>query len=392
MKILFYLHQYPAFGGIETVTTMLARQFAIDGHELTIVALRQRSGTRLLESLPRNIEVLYLPEDAYDSAMNFEALRQILNNKRPHIVIYQDSYTDIDLTLLGALNKCDWGRPKLLVVEHSMPRVSYVWPELCAHNGLITNLRRVIARFISPLLYLKRYSYERRRRCRLYDAAYKYVFLSSRYIPKASKIAGLSLDRKAVTIPNPIQSQHISSRRKAKEKVVLYCGSLLPVKRVDRLLKIWSRVEGRFPEWRFVIVGDGSERLKLESMIKRLALRNVELKGYQVDTTCYYERASILVMASSFEGWPMVLGESMLHGCVPVSYNSFPAIYDIIDDGVNGIIVPNLKRSAFVGALCELMADKERLMKMQCEAVKKTERYDIKTVSKEWYRQMGVLN
>ena len=96
MNILFYQHQYPAFGGIETVTTLLARQFAKDGHAVAIVSIRSRPETTLLDELPPGVRVHQLPEDAYDSPSNREALRRIIEAFSPNGVVFQDSYPAID--------------------------------------------------------------------------------------------------------------------------------------------------------------------------------------------------------------------------------------------------------------------------------------------------------
>ena len=69
-SLLFYQHQYPAFGGIETVTTLLAKAFAEDGHEIRIVSFICKPGTDLLAQLPSSVRWQQLPESALDSAAN----------------------------------------------------------------------------------------------------------------------------------------------------------------------------------------------------------------------------------------------------------------------------------------------------------------------------------
>ena len=65
-----------------------------------------------------------------------------------------------------------------------------------------------------------------------------------------------------------------------KEKIVLYAGRFQRChKRIDRLLKIWKRIEQQNPEWRLVIVGDGEERGDLEKQARRLKLQRIEYAG-----------------------------------------------------------------------------------------------------------------
>ena len=51
----------------------------------------------------------------------------------------------------------------------------------------------------------------------------------------------------------------------------------LGLKRVDRLIKIWSVLEPEFSEWEFVIVGDGDYRYFYEAMCRNLGLKNTQI-------------------------------------------------------------------------------------------------------------------
>lgn len=61
-------------------------------------------------------------------------------------------------------------------------------------------------------------------------------------------------------------------------------------------------------------------------------MERVVFTGWQ-DPESFYRDASILCLTSDFEGWGMVLTEAMTFGAVPVAFNSYAAITDIIDDG-----------------------------------------------------------
>ena len=106
-----------------------------------------------------------------------------------------------------------------------------------------------------------------------------------------------------------------------KEKIVLYAGRFQRChKRIDRLLKIWKRIEQQNPEWRLVIVGDGEERGDLEKQARRLKLQRIEFAGYQYDVTPFYRRATFVCLTSNFEGLPMCLMEGQQYGAIPVSF------------------------------------------------------------------------
>ena len=385
MNILFYQHQYPAFGGIETVTTMLASAFADDGHNIAIVSSRSGPGTNLLGQLPMSVHVHQLPEDEFESPRNIAALSKILENFAPNVIVFQDSYAPIESTLFAALESHRGVMPKIVIVEHNMPKVPVGLGEITLRDGVVRFVRRIVGRILYPARYCKSLRYERRRRQYLYERADKYVFLSSRYIRISNRIAGVEGCDKLIAIPNPVKTPLMVPDVNAKRKEILYCGSLIPSKGVSRIIAIWGELEKMFPDWKLTIVGDGSERVQLERQVKMSAIERVCFEGFQRETEVYYHRASILVMASSFEGWPMVLGEAMQQGCVPVVYGSFLSAYDIIDDGKNGCVIPPFDENGFIESLRRLMSDDALRIEIGKAAIQKSAMYSVNEIKNCWY-------
>lgn len=52
-------------------------------------------------------------------------------------------------------------------------------------------------------------------------------------------------------------------------------------------------------------------------------------------------------MTSDYEGFGMVLTEGMAFGCVPLAFNSFPSLRDIVDEGRDGFIIPPFDIDAY---------------------------------------------
>lgn len=364
---------------------MLASAFAVDGHNVAIVSYCSRPGTNLLDQLPSSVRVHQLPEDEFDSPKNNEALLKILEGFPPDVIMFQDSYAPIEGTLFPVLGAYPGKRPKVIVVEHNMPKVPVGLGEIALKDGVLRLMRRIAGRILYPLRYWKSFRYERRRRRYLYSRADKYVFLSPRYERKSNRIAGVDGGDKLASLPNPVRQATMSPDIATKEKEILYCGSLIPSKGVGRLIAIWSELENRHTDWRFTIVGDGIERDELEKQVTAFGLKRVRFEGFQRETESYYHRASILVMASSFEGWPMVLGEAMQQGCAPVVYDSFAAASDIIDDGVNGRVVRHFHHKAYVAAVNELMDNANKRISMAVAARQKSQKYCVENVKNKWY-------
>lgn len=173
-----------------------------------------------------------------------------------------------------------------------------------------------------------------------------------------------------------------------KEKEIIYVGRLDFVqKRVYRVIDTWNLLENKYPDWRLTIVGEGEDRKKLETHVKALNLKHVHFEGFQ-NPVPYYRRASILLLTSDFEGFPLVLAEAMSCGVVPVVYNSYAAVKDIIDHEVNGMITDKIH-----GKFCaESMAKNVKKVIHNCEsshsmaiqALKKSENYLIDSIYHVW--------
>lgn len=80
----------------------------------------------------------------------------------------------------------------------------------------------------------------------------------------------------------------------------------------------------------------------------------------------------------------MVLTEAMTFGVVPVAFNSYAAITDIIDDGKNGLLVPPFSHKEFARKLGSLMKDEELRREMSKNCVQYVRRFDIQNVADEW--------
>lgn len=90
------------------------------------------------------------------------------------------------------------------------------------------------------------------------------------------------------------------------------------------------------------------------------------------------------MMTSRSEGWPLTLLESQQTGCVPIVYNSFESLSDIITNGINGIIISYHNKDNYVQALKRLMLVKEERETMAYNAMKDCQRYSPFKVAILW--------
>ncbi|MGN0860585.1 MAG: glycosyltransferase [Candidatus Spyradosoma sp.] len=151
-----------------------------------------------------------------------------------------------------------------------------------------------------------------------------------------------------------------------KKKELLFVGRMSFVeKRPDLLLRAWTKLQTSFPEWSLRFVGDGDYLPELKRLAGTLGAERVNFEGFR-NPAPFYRDAALFCMTSAYEGFSMVLLEAAAFGCVPVVFDSFAAVRDIIDDGENGALVPAFDLDAYAETLARLMRDdalRERLAK-----------------------------
>lgn len=156
------------------------------------------------------------------------------------------------------------------------------------------------------------------------------------------------------------------------------------VKRLSLILKIWKIMESSYKtNWKLIIIGSGPERDMYLNLSKELGLQNVIFEGYK-NPFEYYKKASIFLMTSLFEGFPLTLVEAQQCGVVPVAMDSFEALRDIISDGINWIIVDNNNINEYASKLDHLIDDVEYRNSLQINAIRSSRKYSIETIAREW--------
>ena len=140
--------------------------------------------------------------------------------------------------------------------------------------------------------------------------------------------------------------------------LLLAVGRLEPQKGFDLLLEAFSRIAASQPLWDLAIVGEGSCRGALSEQASRLRIADrVVMPGRAGDIAAWYQRASLFVLSSRFEGFPNVLVEAMAYGLPSVSFACPTGPSDVIRDGVNGTLVNPEDIEGLAQAMSLLMSD-----------------------------------
>lgn len=219
------------------------------------------------------------------------------------------------------------------------------------------------------------------------------VTLSRGDIDMLNRLIGITKKTKIINIPNPNTFDQINTISEPKKKILLYVGRLEKTdKEPLRLLKIWNILHKKHPDWQLKIVGDGEERNAMKNYVESQKINNVFFKGRKVDVSKYYREASFVCLTSNFEGWGMSLTEGMQYGCVPFTFGNYGAAYEIIDDGVNGCIIPAFDIKLYARRLSELMENKDKCMAMSKAAIEKVQLFSVEEIVDKWEEMLNSLN
>lgn len=129
-------------------------------------------------------------------------------------------------------------------------------------------------------------------------------------------------------------------------------GRLHRVKGHHYFIAAAARVARKHPEARFLVIGSGPERPRLERMVRRLGLSDrVLFTGFVKDVRKLYGEFALLVVASLSEGLPLTVLEAFLSG-TPVVATCVGGLPEVIRDGDTGILVPPKDPERLAAAIC----------------------------------------
>ncbi|WP_033170666.1 glycosyltransferase [Selenomonas sp. ND2010] len=375
MKILYLLRYWPVFGGGETVTRTLANELCIRGYEVGVVYLWDRTNDNeiYLKDTIKNIKINNInnvkdgtiPKSEYKRLTI--GLKEAILSFSPDIIINQWLPSELVWKATKGMEV------KVIKCHHSI--IKYV-----PH---ITTIKQKIFYFLfgSKAGWLRVYPELRRD----YIYSDKWIFLSESSKEEAKCLIKTAKENKLGVITNPlpycVDEKIIDVSKKNKE--VVFVGRVVQLKRLGYLLEAWKLIEDKIPDWTFKIIGDGDYLEQEKIKAANLKVKNVKFLGYQ-DPKQYLIDGSFLLMASNQEGFGMVIIEAQHCGCVPIVVDSYSTVHDIIDDGINGILVENNNVQRYADVLLNAIADDSARQKMALKAIEDSGKYSVVEICNQW--------
>lgn len=349
-------------GGAERVMTVLARAWADQGNDVTLITLAPRHH----DKYPLHPAVKRIALDVAGSSSN---LVSAIGNNFIRI-----------RTLRAAIKRC---KPDAVVSFMSNTNVL----SMIAAAGL-----RV------PVVISERVFVQAQPPRGVRSLLYRLLYRRAAAVVAQTRRAAHDIERRAgcttLVIPNPIWPERTRPAADAPEpstpaeptgRTLLAVGRLTPQKGFDLLLAAFASIADRHPDWNLTILGEGLERTRLaEAVASRGLGGRVALPGFDSDVRAAMRRSDLFVLSSRFEGFPNALLEAMSEGMACASFDCETGPRELIRHGVNGFLVPAENASALAAALDALMQDGDLRARLGARAREVHSLYSLPVVIGQW--------
>lgn len=331
MKIAFLIPTVGA-GGAERVITLMANFWAKKGHTVILFSLDNPANPPFFKLNP---EVQYYPLDLLKDERNYLrkfwrtivqmwTMRKQVRKHSPNVLIAQ-----LDIAIFLSVASTLLLKEKVIVYEGTNPYLSKT-------NKYLKKLNNFLYRFAD------------------------HIVLQTQQIANTFPS---HLQDKISVIYNPIlkpklQLQSEDYAKNFEHKKIVSVGRLVPPKAFDVLIKAFHTFAQKRPDWTLLILGEGEERQKLETLCATLNItKQVVLPGRVNDPLALLKDCTIFVLSSRYEGLPNALCEAMSIGLPVVATRCKFGPEEIIQHRKNGLLVPIEDASAISEALEELASD-----------------------------------
>ena len=306
-------------GGAERSMVRLAAGLASTGRPTDLV-LGCRAEDAYADELPSTVRVVRL--DASRALLSLPRLAGYLRRERPVAMVSSLDYMNVIAVAARKLARVD---TRLVVNEQNT---------LSMESGHSTQLRQ---RLVPALVR------------RSYPHADGIAAVSAGVADDLASVAGLPRERVSV-INNPVIVPELAEMMAQPcdhpwlvgdhPPVLLAVGRLSPQKDFESLLRAFAKVRASM-DARLIVLGEGPERPRLESLVVNLGLTgDVQFPGWVGNPYPYMARSDLFVLSSRWEGLPTVLIEALFCGLRIVSTDCPSGPQEILEGGRFGSLVP----------------------------------------------------
>jgi glycosyltransferase involved in cell wall biosynthesis len=170
------------------------------------------------------------------------------------------------------------------------------------------------------------------------------------------------------------------------EKYILFFGRIEEkIKNFSLMLSAFLKSKVYENGTKLLIIGDGSDKDFILTKIAALQLKNhVQVLPFQKNITPYIQHARCTILTSHFEGFPMVIIESLAVGTPVISVDCETGPKEIIQNNVNGLLVENYNDKALSDAIKTMIENEKLYQTCKNNAKKSVEHLSLTTIAQQW--------
>lgn len=361
MKLLFYIHGLNG-GGAERVMATLMNRFVEQNHKVRVVYTE--SLEQPVYQLDSRIEQVYMQMECpmksssilvkiFRRIWKYPAIRKQAKIFKPDFVIsfLKAQNNDVLTALLGT-------RIPVIIGDHTNVDRKYPWRT--------SFLSTVLYPSATGITMLTMHDYNR------WKNKYKHVYY----------------------VPNPCDIKQ-KNKNVIRQKIVLGVGRVNQwrIKGFDSLIKAWSKISDKHPDWKCQIAGaySGNALSNIRKEVGDKAFKNVEFIGFRSDIHDYMESCEVFCLSSRIEGMPMVLLEALNLGCACVAFDCVTGPAEMIEDGITGLLVKNQDVNELAIKLDQIITEEKLRKTFHKNAPMSVERFSTENVLNMWYQMFNDL-
>ncbi len=314
-------------GGVQQHVAMLAEALRAMGDDVVTVGPGSLGGQHVDVGRGRGIRFNGSVAPVALGPMVARRTRRALRDIAPDVVhVHEPGVPAVGLAALGA--------PMPVVTTH------HAWAATPGLYGVVGPLLRGrVAKAAARIAVSPAAAAHHARALRLPEASF-------RVVPN-----GVSVERFATAAP--------LDRLAGEGPVLLFVGRLEPRKGFEQAITAFAHLKARHPELRMVVVGDGPERERCQSLLPAGLRVDVDMLGRvsDADLPRVYASADVFVSpALGGESFGIVLLEAMAGGCAVVA-SDLPGFRSVVDDHVTARLVPPGDARAIAAAVDALLVN-----------------------------------
>jgi len=349
-------------GGAQRVVSILCNHWSQSGYAVTLIATFTREKINHFQ-LNEDITLEYLSNNPFVPSNNvfnliwkFVQLRKLIKVRNPSVVISFLTRVNV-ATALSSFG-----------IKASKVICERTWPPFASLDNRFFWMYKLLFKGVDKIIV---------------QTDKSKTWLSHNFPGK-----NVDVIPNPIAYPLPMQGRSVSpdSVILQNKKIILASGRLHKFKQFDLLIRAFSHIKDKHPDWHLVILGDGEERDDLNQLVSTLELIDrVYFPGKVGNMSEWYERANMFVLSSVVEGFPNVLLEAMAYGLPCISFDCDTGPRDMIQDGINGILVnPNEKDLGLSNAINKIISSEKFSSSIANNAILLREKYSVDNIMQKW--------